>query len=387
MEESMKLAVETLAQLISELAKREHPLEPIQQQTTFKIEQPENSIFPEHIPPATTTELSVATACMNNKIYDKHNLPDCVSITEEEFIARNTPAVPSDLIDRTRGKAVYLYIDLWGNNGKSIRTVFDSGATVSLWLNQVIENGLLESKIDVDSEAVVNGIGQNKTKAVTCTVILPGNLRNPVTNNFINYICKSTMVQQIIPPLQQSNQTNLIDQTLTNIKQHPFHSKNAPQDMITENFQTEIGGTIQGLIGAKHLVDFPVPVMHLNNGLSIYKHSLRPAYSRSKVYCIGGSLPVLTAFEQTYGHRFRDMVMMGVDDLVEANAVLFDGDVIDPNVRNSLPALLNESFRHQQGEDDCNELQTATLYNTCTDNSNQQKQINFRALASNKMIP
>jgi hypothetical protein len=56
-------------------------------------------------------------------------------------------------------------------------------------------------------------------------------------------------------------------------------------------------------------------------------------------------------------------------------------------VRNSLPALLNESFRQQQGEDDCNELQTATLYNTCTDNSNQQKQINFRVLASNKMIP
>ena len=134
-------------------------------------------------------------------------------------------------------------------------------------------------------------------------------------------------------------------------------------------------------------MDFPVPVMHLSNGLSIYRHSLRPAGDRSKIYCIGGSLPVLAAFEKTYGHQFRDMAMMGVDDLEATNAILFDGDVNDPTVRNQLPALLNESYRQQQGEDDCNTMQTAMLFNTISDNSNQQKQMNFRVLASNKMTP
>ena len=386
-EESMKLTIATMAHALSELAKRVNLLEPIQQQTTFKIEQPENSSFPVTLPTATAAELSVATACMISKIYNKQNLPECVSTTDEEFTTRNTPAVSSDLVDRTQGKAIYLFIDLWGNNGKSIRTVFDSGATISLWLNQVIENGLLEAKIDVDSEAIVNGIGQNKTKAVTCTVILPGNLRNPETNNFINYICKSTMVKQIIPPQQQTNQTNLIDETITNIKQHPFHSKNAPQDMITENFQTEIGGTIQGLIGAKHLRDFPVPVMHLDNGLSIYKHSLRPAHNRSKVYCIGGSMPVLAAFQRMYGPQFQNMAMMCVYDFDAVKTVLFDGDMTDTNVRNSLPALQDESFRHQQGEEDCKKFQIAMNYTTCTDNSNNQEQLNFCAPASNRTTP
>jgi hypothetical protein len=36
--------------------------------------------------------------------------------------------------------------------------------------------------------------------------------------------------------------------------------------MIPSNFQTEIGGQLQGLIGAKHLQEFPVAVMHLRNG-------------------------------------------------------------------------------------------------------------------------
>jgi hypothetical protein len=96
-EAAIKLAVETMAQSIAILARRQNFLEPIQQQTTFKIEQPENSVFPEHLPPATITDLSVASACINNKIYDRQSLPDCVSLTDEEFAARNTPAVPSDL--------------------------------------------------------------------------------------------------------------------------------------------------------------------------------------------------------------------------------------------------------------------------------------------------
>ena len=111
-EAAIKLAVETMAQSIAILARRQNFLEPIQQQTTFKIEQPENSVFPEHLPPATITDLSVASACINNKIYDRQSLPDCVSLTDEEFAARNTPAVPSDLVDRTPGTAIYLYIDL-----------------------------------------------------------------------------------------------------------------------------------------------------------------------------------------------------------------------------------------------------------------------------------
>ena len=195
------------------------------------------------------------------------------------------------------------------------------------------------------------------------------------------------MVQQIIPPLQQTNQTQLIEQTISNFRQHSTHLNTIPKDMITENFQTEIGGTIQGLIGAKHLMDFPVPVMHLSNGLSIYKHSLRPAGGRSKIYCIGGSLPAVTAFEQTYGHNIHDMANMALYDLESSQSVLFDGDVGDPNMRNPLPVLKDESFRQQQGEDECKTIQSAMLLGTLTSNSTSKQQLDFRVTASNKTTP
>jgi hypothetical protein len=54
------------------------------------------------------------------------------------------------------------------------------------------------------------------------------------------------------------------------------HAHSIPDDMIPSNFQSEIGGQLKGLIGAKHLQEFPVAVMHLRNGLSIYRPLFDP---------------------------------------------------------------------------------------------------------------
>ena len=108
------------------------------------------------------------------------------------------------------------------------------------------------------------------------------------------------------------------------------------------------------LIGAKHLQEFPVPVMHLNNGLSIYRHSLRATGDKSKVYCIGGSLPAVTAFQQTYGPNLHDNfnLMMHenmINDHDSAVTTMFDGDATDKTIRNRLPVLKDDTYRIQQG--------------------------------------
>ena len=165
------------------------------------------------------------------------------------------------------------------------------------------------------------------------------------------------MVRQIIPPLLESDRTQLIQETISSIRRdHPV-----PPDMTVENFQTEIGGQIQGLIGAKHLQEFPVPVMHLSNGLSIFKHTLRPAVSRTRVYCIGGTLPALQAFKKHYGSNVHQISSMMLDNETEfLQNPQYDGDVRDPSVR-SLPVLLtDDSFREEQGEEDCQQLDLAT---------------------------
>ena len=169
------------------------------------------------------------------------------------------------------------------------------------------------------------------------------------------------MVRQIIPPLLESDQTQLIQETISSIRQ----VYSVPTDMTVNNFQTAIGGQIQGLIGAKHLQEFPVPVMHLSNGLSIYKHSLRPAGSRSQVYCIGGTLPVLSAFKKAYGPHIHQVTnLMLQSEIAFINDPVFDGDV--------------------HATEDCQVLDQATIKATNTAPESMQV---FYAAASKKTLP
>ena len=153
--------------------------------------------------------------------------------------------------------------------------------------------------------------------------------------------------------------------------------------MIPSNFQAEIGGQLQGLIGAKHLPEFPVAVMHLRNGLSVYRHTLRPAGNRNRVYCLGGSLPAINAFKNSNGTNIIDIFNTMMYDSCAAQAILFDGDMIDPGLR-TIGRLEDISFRNQQGEDDCAELQKSSLTSALATNTASGGQLGFRVRASNK---
>ena len=156
------------------------------------------------------TDQPQATLEVGSRVWTEDDLPACVTMDKQKFLGRNAPAHPADVVDRTQGPAVYLYIDLWAVGDRSIRTVFDSGATVSLWLEDVILNGMLETRIDSDNPAAVSGIGNSNTKAITCDVVLPGNIKNKSSGEYVEYWCRSTLVNQIIPALPESKQTQLI---------------------------------------------------------------------------------------------------------------------------------------------------------------------------------
>ena len=122
--------------------------------------------------------------------------------------------------------------------------------------------------------------------------------------------------------------------------------------------------------------------MHFSNGLSIYKHSLRPAGSRSQVYCIEGTLPVLSAFKKAYGPYIHDIAnLMLQNDLAYITDPAFDGDVTDPSVRG---LLSNNEFRQKQGEEDCQHLDQATIQAT---NAAPETMQGFCATASKKTPP
>ena len=97
---------------------------------------------------------------------------------------------------------------------------------------------------------------------------------------------------------------------------------------------------MEGLIGIKHIQEFPVPVFHLQNGLSIFRHKLRPAGSRSRVYCLGGSVPALSNFKENVGPDFTNIIFTMVGDNNSCREILFDGDFTDSSIRRQ-PLLLD----------------------------------------------
>ena len=74
-------------------------------------------------------------------------------------------------------------------------------------------------------------------------------------------------------------------------------------------------------------------------------------------------------------------------DYDSAQTACFDGDVYDPNIRNRFPALSDDSYRDQQGEDDCQKIQSSILVNSLVTNSASKQQMDFCVTASNKTPP
>ena len=101
----------------------------------------------------------------------------------------------------------------------------------------------------------------------------------------------------------------------------------------------------------------------------------------------------MTAFKQTYGSNIHDITNLMLhenmiqSDYDSAQTACFDGDIYDSALRNKLPALADESFRDQQGEDDCQRIQSTIMVNSLVTNSTSKQQLGFCATASSKTPP
>ena len=130
-----------------------------------------------------------------------------------------------------------------------------------------------------------------------CVVRLPGNTRTK-DNKWKDVLACSCIVPTIIPELGTTNIEPFVCNTLTKLGR----SRNV--NMTPDNFQTEIEGRIQGLIGIKHSDSFPEPIFRLHNGLIIFKHKLKPAYSRKRIYDLGECVATINTYKQSVGPDF-----------------------------------------------------------------------------------
>ena len=70
---------------------------------------------------------------------------------------------------------------------------------------------------------------------------------------------------QIIQDVRVRGTMDIVTEVLSGASKH----NTLPKDMVISNFQQEIGGRIEGLIGIKHADMFPEEVMTLTNGIGI----------------------------------------------------------------------------------------------------------------------
>ena len=158
--------------------------------------------------------------------------------------------------------------------------------------------------------------------------------------------------------------------------------------MKLNNFQHQVGGLVEGLIGIKHIQQFPKAVFHLQNGLTIFKHSLRPAGDRSRVYCLGGSLPALQHFHQQAGSESKNILFSSsLGDRELCGELLFEGGSMHDSMRGLSPLLSNNEWREALSEGPSRTVQKELVTDAMLIGSNNETQLDFCAHASNKQTP
>ena len=181
-------------------------------------------------------------------IFTRKDLPASVALSEIEFMDGLKEQEHTTVIDNTSGVSLYLFLDLHGDNNRPVRVVFDTGASISLWLASAVKDGRLRAYLDKNNPTTITGLGKGKTQAQTATVLIPGNEKGP-DGRYPAFLSKSTIVNEIIPALPQNDLAPLISSILSTASE----LITLPEDMRLNNFQHQIGGTVEGLIGIKHI--------------------------------------------------------------------------------------------------------------------------------------
>ena len=78
----------------------------------------------------------------------RKDLPDTVALSEVEFLDGLRKEGHTTVIDNTSGAAMYLFLDMHGDNNLPVRVIFDTGASISLWLATAVQDGRLRAYLD-----------------------------------------------------------------------------------------------------------------------------------------------------------------------------------------------------------------------------------------------
>ena len=127
----------------------------------------------------------------------REDLPDTVTTNKTEFMDGLIKDGHTAIVDSTSGTAMYLFLEMHRENDHPVRVIFDTGASISLWLAAAVKDGCLRAYLDVANPTTITRVGKGQTQAQTATVIIPGNIQCP-DGGYPVYLSKSTIANEII---------------------------------------------------------------------------------------------------------------------------------------------------------------------------------------------
>ena len=110
--------------------------------------------------------------------WDREMLPDTVTTDRTKCMADLKANGHAAAVDHTSGLPVYLFLDMHGDNDNPVQVIFNTGASIFLWMASAIKDGRLRAWLDVANPPTITGVGAGLTQAQTATVIIPGNIKN-----------------------------------------------------------------------------------------------------------------------------------------------------------------------------------------------------------------
>ena len=104
-----------------------------------------------------------ATVMIAGLPWAKEDLPDAVALSEAEFMEGLRKKGHTTIIDSASGTAMYLFLDMHGDNDRSVQVIFDTGASISLWLAAAVHDGRLRAHLDTANPTIITSICNTTT--------------------------------------------------------------------------------------------------------------------------------------------------------------------------------------------------------------------------------
>ena len=207
------------------------------------------------------------------KLLCEQNLPHMYKTLENLFDSVKQPITKS-----STGLPHFLFHSIKGKNGQPINVIFDSGASFTIFQENIFGTQLAAVPYDIPGRTTVQGVSGTDIKVSNFISLLP--MQN---SENLQLICCQGIPQLIHVP---TIDIRLAEEILMKNYGHML-----PEDFFLTNYSNETSTIkVDGLVGISNIDLFPELILETNLGFNVYRSKIQCNEGYSP-YCLGGVIP------------------------------------------------------------------------------------------------